>query len=156
MGADLCLLIGRGSLRRHLERLARNLDVYSHIRWLGQLDQPSLAKWLGQSRVFVSTSRSDGNNISLNEAMACGCFPVASDISANREWIAGGRNGVLVPPGRFDLVAAGIVEGLSSRRRSDVAAANWEIVRDRGDWHKNVLAIEEHYELLRTSRVVAS
>jgi L-malate glycosyltransferase len=151
-----CLLLGRGSRRHHLERLARNLHVDSHIRWLGQLDQPSLATWLGQSRVFVSTSRSDGNNISLNEAMACGCFPVVSDIPANREWIEGDRNGALVPLGRSDLVAEGIIEGLSSRRRPDVAAANWEIIRDRGDWHKNIRTIEEHYELMRTSRVAVS
>lgn len=151
-----CLLIGQGSQRRHLVRLARNLGVDSQIRWLGQLDQPSLAVWLGQSRVFVSTSRSDGNNISLNEAMACGCFPVVSDIPANREWMEGEGHGVLVPTGRSDLVAAGIIEGLSSRRMAEVAAANWEIVRERGDWHKNIRTIERHYELMGMSRVTVS
>jgi glycosyltransferase involved in cell wall biosynthesis len=57
-------------------------------RWLAMSD---LDRELRTAHIYVSTSLSDSTSVSLLEAMAAGCFPVVSDIPANREWIVDGE-----------------------------------------------------------------
>jgi glycosyltransferase involved in cell wall biosynthesis len=46
--------------------------------------------------------------------MACGAFPVVSDIPANRDWIESGVNGYLVPPDDVERFANAICQALAS------------------------------------------
>lgn len=69
----------------------------------GVSDDALLAALQGAS-YYISASLSDGASASLMEAMACGLFPIVSDIPANREWITHGRNGLLFTPGRPDAL----------------------------------------------------
>ena len=48
--------------------------------------------------IFVLPSLSEGRPTVINEAMACGCAIVASDISGIPEQVTDGYNGFLVPP----------------------------------------------------------
>ena len=74
-------------------------------------DLPKLLK--GHSMALFP-SFSEGFSLALVEVMACGVAPIASDIPGNRETIADGESGLLVPPG-------------------DAAAASAAILRLRGD-----------------------
>lgn len=144
-----CALMGGGSLRPRLGALAAKLGVAPNITWIDRLPLPEVAHWLARAKVFVTPSLSDGNNISLNEAMACGCFPIASDIPANREWVVNGENGFLVPPDHPDELGRRIVEALGYEDlRQGVRERNWGIVQERGNWQKNVAAMEPHYRRL--------
>src|SRR6266480_554774 len=87
------VVTGDGTLRAQLEHLAADLGIKQDVEFRGDISHSEMTRLLGHADVFVSTSRSDGNNISLNEAMACGAFPVATDIPANRVWIENGKNG---------------------------------------------------------------
>ena len=89
------VVVGDGPLRGQLEQLATDLGVVERIEFRGDITHQEMPKLLGQADVFVSTSPSDGNNVSLNEAMACGAFPIATDIPANRAWLVPGQNGLL-------------------------------------------------------------
>jgi glycosyltransferase involved in cell wall biosynthesis len=141
-----CVLIGGGSQEQNLKALAKELGLEAHIQWVGQVSLPDVAKWLGHAKVFVSPSLSDGNNISLNEAMACGCFPVCTDIPANREWLEDGQNGYLVPVDRPEVLAECVCLALAApdfRRRC--AETNWRIVENRADWNKHMATMEGFY-----------
>ncbi len=141
-----CVLVGDGALRRRLEILSDELGVRANIAWTGRVSPPEVAQRLSLAEVFITPSFSDGNNISLNEAMACGCFPICSDIPANREWIDDGENGFLVPPDRPDLLGDRVIEALQrTELRSRAAARNWEIVKARADWHKNMARMAQYY-----------
>jgi L-malate glycosyltransferase len=144
-----CALVGDGSLRGELQRLARDLSVESNIRWVGRATSQEVADWLGRTKVFVTPSLSDGNNVSLNEAMACGCFPIATDIPANREWLVDGENGFLVSTERPGELAERILQGLRSEAlRCQAAERNWQIVKTRADWNKNMALMTHYYERL--------
>jgi L-malate glycosyltransferase len=144
-----CALIGDGTLRPALQKLATDLGLQRQIVWLGRLSQSEVASWLCRSRVFVTPALSDGNNVSLNEAMACGAFPIAADIPANREWLTDGANGFLVPPHDPMTLSERILTALGSDEiRRKAADENWRIVRDRADWRQNMALMEEHYERL--------
>jgi glycosyltransferase involved in cell wall biosynthesis len=141
-----CVLIGGGLQEQNLKALAKELGLEAHIQWVGRVSLPDVAKWLGRAKVFVSPSLSDGNNISLNEAMACGCFPVCTDIPANREWLEDGHNGYLVPVDRPEVLAEHIILARSAHEfRRQCAVKNWRIVQDRADWNKNMARMNTYY-----------
>jgi glycosyltransferase involved in cell wall biosynthesis len=143
------IITGEGPLRQSMEQLAGELGVLDHIEFRGEISHREMPGLLGMADVFVSTSPSDGNNVSLNEAMACGAFPIATDIPANRTWIEPGKNGLLYLCREVDQLADRIIEAL---RRPDwrqaVMTGNWEIIRTRACWSHSMAEMESQYHRL--------
>lgn len=128
-------LIGDGPLRAELEALVHVLGIDDSVQFLGQLNHEQLPAVLGTQEVFVSPAWSDGNNVSLNEAMAAGCFPVATDIPANSQWITSGVNGLLYRPGDVDALASLLREVPSKRQLiQDARLLNLERVKRDANW----------------------
>jgi glycosyltransferase involved in cell wall biosynthesis len=148
------VVTGDGPLRPQLERLVNDLEIAERVEFRGEVPHEELPRMLGQADVFVSTSRSDGNNVSLNEAMACGAFPIATDIPANRAWIKHGHNGLLFPCQDANLLAERIIEALQKPEwREAVIAQNWGIICKKASWSENMFEMEHHYfRLLREKR----
>ncbi len=145
------LLAGDGPLRAQLEQLTVDLGVAKSVEFLGSISHQQMARLLGKADVFVTTSPSDGNNISLNEAMACGAFPIVTDIPANRAWIEHGRNGLYFPCRDVDQLSSAIIKALRQPEwRQRVTAENWEIVCARASWSYQMAKMERYYhELLQ-------
>jgi L-malate glycosyltransferase len=147
------LIANDGPQRSELEGLAHRLGVGRSVEFTGPVGHEAMPAFLGRADVFVSTSPSDGNNISLNEAMACGSFPVAADISANRNWIRDGQNGLLYPCGDEGRLAEAIVAALQKPEwRAFVISENWEIIRTQASWANSMKQMEQHYSQLLESR----
>ncbi|MFQ5669703.1 MAG: glycosyltransferase [Acidobacteriota bacterium] len=89
-------LIGEGSERRKLEAMVSRLGLREHVSFLGNLQHRTIAARLQEADVLVSLSLADGLSTSVLEAMACGLFPIVSDIAANRNIVSHGVNGLLV------------------------------------------------------------
>jgi len=143
------VVAGDGPLRREMERLAGEIGVADRVEFRGEISHREMCDLLGTADVFVSTSPSDGNNISLNEAMACGAFPVATDIPANRAWIESGDNGLLYPCRDAGRLAGAVLEALRKPEwRRSVMEKNWEIVRTRASWSRSMEEITSHYRRL--------
>jgi L-malate glycosyltransferase len=155
-GAGLAVeldLTGDGSLRGALEAQAQQLGLAPGVRFHGHVDHPRLVSLLQAAHVFVSPALSDGNNVSLNEAMGCGAFPIATHIPANAQWIEHGRNGMLYPPG--DAVALAIcmqAAAADAALRREAARTNRQIVIERADWRVCVQHMVQTYERLRGQR----
>ncbi len=142
-------ILGDGSLRQELERRVRELGVERSVSFTGRVTEREIARYLSKAAICVSTSLSDGNNISLNEAMACGAFPVVTDIPANREWIENGRGGFLVDTKDPRDLANRVVEALRSPNVMSAAAElNWEVVRNRASWQASMTRVESEYCLV--------
>lgn len=112
----------------------QKLRISLAVRLLAKLPQPDLWCLFRQSEVFASPATHDGTPNSLLEAMACGCFPVAGDLEALREWITPGVNGLLVDPEDPAALAHAILQALgdsSLRRRS--AVINARLVASRAE-----------------------
>lgn len=63
-----------------LGRKKKENDIENRISYIGEiLDREELAKWYAKSKVFVLPSRFESFGIVLCEAMAQGCYLVASD-----------------------------------------------------------------------------
>ena len=145
-----CILVGHGTQREELRQEASRLGVESMIEFTGTISQGEVAQRLAACDVFCTLAYSDGNNVSLNEAMACGCFPIASKIPANEEWIVDGQNGFLVPVDDPEAVADAICRALCHPElREKAAIVNWQIIQERGLWRKSMERMEEVYQKLK-------
>jgi glycosyltransferase involved in cell wall biosynthesis len=123
------------------------MKLESHIHFHGHVDHQVLAGLLAGSDIFVTPALSDGNNVSLNEAMACGCFPIASNIPANSQWITDGVNGYLYPAGDVTRLADAIEMAIDKTElRLSARTANRAIVETKVDWRICVKRMDDIYQ----------
>lgn len=140
-------LVGEGPLRPEIQTLVERCGLQASVSFHGHVDHTRLAQLLAEAHLFVTPALSDGNNVSLNEAMACSCFPIATDIPANAQWIEHGINGLLYPAGDAGRLADAIEQAARDvplRQRS--ATLNRHIVETRADWRVCVKRMEVTYQ----------
>jgi glycosyltransferase involved in cell wall biosynthesis len=135
------VIAGDGSERAALQKEAASLGAEGAVQFLGRVSQETMAALLAGSDIYVSTSPHDGTSVSLLEAMACGAFPIVTDIPANREWITQGENGFLIASNNEVELASRIVEAIRNRglmeetrkenRKRVEQRARWSVILDR-------------------------
>lgn len=101
------LVLGEGSLRPELERLAVELGVDRAVTMPGFRDNPGA--FLQHADIFALSSDWEGFGNVIVEAMSLGVPVVTTDcLSGPREILADGRFGILVKPGDWVALANGI------------------------------------------------
>jgi glycosyltransferase involved in cell wall biosynthesis len=140
---------GDGRLRTELGRRAERSIASGSIMFVGAVDHYRMPTLLGENHIYVSMSLSDTTSVSLLEAMACGLFPIVSDIPANREWIVGGENGMLVPVRQPMRLATSIVQAWRDRDLMENARRrNVDIIRERATWRENMRPVGDLFDRL--------
>jgi glycosyltransferase involved in cell wall biosynthesis len=141
------LIAGDGSEKENLAKEVEDLKLSTSVKFLGRVPHQEMPDLLSQSDIYVSTSHYDGTSVSLLEALACGVFPVVTDIPSNREWIADGFNGFLVSEEDEKLLASKIVQAIRDRGLLEEAyEINRRIVKERAYWRENIKRIAELYQ----------
>ncbi|MBI3857267.1 MAG: glycosyltransferase, partial [Planctomycetes bacterium] len=132
------VLVGDGNLRADLEKRATDLKVIDRVKFIGMVDNEKIPDHLAAGDIYVTCSRSDSASLGLLEAMASGLPVVASDIPANREWIADGQSGWLFPGGNSEALSKVLLKvGESEQNRQEVALRGRAISLARADSRKN-------------------
>jgi glycosyltransferase involved in cell wall biosynthesis len=86
-----------------LEQLAEKLSLADVVHFAGtRTDIPDM---LGLMDVFVLTSHSEANPVSILEAMACEKPVVATRVGSVPETVLDGRTGYLASPGDAEMIA---------------------------------------------------
>jgi colanic acid/amylovoran biosynthesis glycosyltransferase len=96
---------GAGPQREELERLADDLGVAQAVSFLGAVGQEELHALYEAASVFCLPSFSEGVPVVLMEAMAMRLPVVSTKITGIPELIEDEHSGLLVAPGRPDLLA---------------------------------------------------
>ncbi len=136
----------QGSDRARLENFRDESDLKDRVRFTGELSQAELAGVLREADIYVSASLSDSTSVSLLEAMACGIFPVVTDIAGNRQWVVQGRNGLTFPPGDFCRLAECLDQAVKdSDLRLKAREANIELIRRKALWEDNMRLVEKRF-----------
>ena len=131
---------GGGGDRETLMRLICARGLERHVRLLGYLQGPKLARAYRTADVFALPSYSEGFPTVLAEAMDAGLPIVTTGIRGALDHLADGRNALFVPPGRVDLLAEALHRVLTDEGlRQEMATANRDKV---GDFAPSIVAGE--------------
>lgn len=84
---------------RELTQQVARLGLGERVRFVGDVDQQTLASHLAGARAMVLPSLSEGLGRVVVEAMAVGTPVIASRVGGIPDMITPGENGTLVPPG---------------------------------------------------------
>lgn len=139
-----------GSETAALTRLASECGAGNAVEFTGMLSPELLTRSYLRSKLYLSFPSSDGTSVSLLEAMAHGCFPVVSDLPANREWIVDGLNGLVVANAQ-DLPLAiqrAMLVCESASWRESSAPANHRLVREKALFANNIRQFLAQYARL--------
>jgi glycosyltransferase involved in cell wall biosynthesis len=90
------LLVGEGSERGALERLAREQGVEDRVMFVGWKDDAR--RWLTAMDVFVVPSRIEGFGLGIVEAMLARVPVIAAAVGGTAEVVIDEETGWLVPP----------------------------------------------------------
>jgi glycosyltransferase involved in cell wall biosynthesis len=90
------LLVGRGDQEAELRQLTDRLGVAEQVIFAGYAD--NVDEYYALMHVSVLTSLSEGFSITLLESMSHSLPVVVTDVGGNREVVADGVTGYLVPP----------------------------------------------------------
>lgn len=98
-------LVADGPCRAALERQADELGVAGAVTFTGNVGQDEIADRYREADVFCLPSFAEGVPTVLMEAMATGLPVVSTSIAGIPELVTDGESGLLVAPGRADLLA---------------------------------------------------
>jgi glycosyltransferase involved in cell wall biosynthesis len=131
-----------GGLAPQMKDLAAQLGIAEAVAFGAGYRNDEVPALLAPHDVYVSASLWDGASISLMETMACGTFPLVSDIAANREWLEHEKNAFLFPTGDWQRLAELIVD-LPARREFIRRAldSNRQKVEALADRRKNLATL---------------
>jgi len=140
-------LLGGGHLEADIRRQVRALHLEDRVTLVDRVPASRVPDFLHRHAVWISVTSSDGLPMSLAEAMACAAVPIVSDIAAYRDYVHDGRNGLVVPLGDDEALAASILRATGDARfRRRAAAHNWAFVQEHLDYWKNMDTIEDYFQ----------
>lgn len=131
----LTTLVGDGPERGSLERLAAELRL--DVRFAGAVGQDELRAFYEDAELFCLPTFAEGLGVVLLEAMAFGLPVVSTLVMGVPEVVEDGETGLLVRPGRPDLLAEALVRLAAApelRDRMGRAGRRW--VLEEFDVHR--------------------
>lgn len=109
-------LVGDGECRPALQRQARELGIEDRVVFAGSRSDP--VNWHPAFDVSVLTSYHEGFPNTVVEAMAAGNPVVATDVGGTPDAVRHGGNGLLVPAGAAEPIAAALGSLLADPERA--------------------------------------
>jgi N-acetyl-alpha-D-glucosaminyl L-malate synthase BshA len=137
------LLIGDGPERPHIQQLVKEMNLASHVHFLGEQDQ--LEPLFFCTDLFLLPSEQESFGLTALEAMNCGVPVIASDVGGLPEVIVHGETGYLLPLGDVAGMASKAVELLSDPARHALFRTQ---ARRRAEEHFDAVHIIPQYEAL--------
>ena len=135
------LLVGDGPSRSGCEQLARDLNIFHDVMFLGK--QIELVPILSASDLFLLPSQSESFGLSALEAMACSLPVIATSVGGLPELIIHGETGYISEIGDIDRMAKYIIDLLSNDSKYKMFAA---ASRERAVENFNIDKIVNQYE----------
>ena len=102
----VCDILGTGPDEEKLKKAMHDSELQSCVSFQGQVLPQEVPRWLASADIFLMPSRFEGFGLSLVEAMAAGCVPIATKLSGITDMIvADGVSGFLCPMGEAEAFA---------------------------------------------------
>ena len=149
------LVVGSGKQRKTYERLAKELGIAEHVRFVGNVPEAELPALINTASAYIGVSRRgdgsrvEGFGIALAEASACGLPVIAGQSGGLAEAVHDGETGLVVDPDDPAAVAVALKRLLDDQllarrlgqagRKAIETYYNWDrVIRDLRDIESQV------------------
>jgi glycosyltransferase involved in cell wall biosynthesis len=146
-GRDAVLyLLGDGPQRPALTKLVAALGLSGQVHFVGVVD--NVHAWLPHLEVGVLCSDREGLSNAILEYMACGLPVVATAVGGNPE-LVDQENGLLVPPGDPEALAAALAKLLADAElRRRLGEASRRRVTESFSWDRSMQQLMAYYDAM--------
>ncbi|WP_301678185.1 glycosyltransferase [Methanoculleus methanifontis] len=118
----LCLIVGRGELKRRLEKKVSSLGLEQYVQFIGGKPHGEIPLWMNACDLFVLPSLRESFGIVQVEAMACGKPVVATKNGGSEEIVTPGKTGLLCDAADSRGLAESIVRAFGMPWDADAIA----------------------------------
>src|SRR5467141_2447786 len=149
------LVVGSGKKRKDYQRLAEDLKIADHVRFVGNVPEAELPAVFNIANAYVGVSRRadgsrvEGFGVALAEASACGLPVIAGQSGGLAEAVHDGETGLVVNPDDPEAVATALKRLLGDQllarrlgqagRKAIETYYNWDrVIRDLRDIESQV------------------
>jgi glycosyltransferase involved in cell wall biosynthesis len=149
-------IAGDGPRRGELALLVSQLNLASHVKFLGMLPAAELRERLAQWSVYAHASDGETMSLAIMEAKAAGKPIVASDVTGVTPWIDENVDGLLVPPRDATALALALLKLVND---AGLLRSFGQAARAYASEHFNIANASEAYERLlqhKNSRNIAA
>lgn len=142
-------IVGDGKNLTFLKDLAKKMQIENKVIFTGRIPNTELPKLLQQSNIYISMPVTEGVSASLFEAMACGCYPIVSNIPGNQSWIRHRENGQLITINDIEMLADEILWAFENPdNRNNAVLSNREFIENHVNYETNMKIIANKYHEL--------
>jgi phosphatidylinositol alpha-1,6-mannosyltransferase len=149
------LVVGTGKKRKEYQRLAEELKIAAHVRFVGNVPEAELPAVFNIANAYVGVSRRadgsrvEGFGVAIAEASACGLPVIAGQSGGLAEAVHDGETGLVVNPDDPEAVATALKRLVSDQlfarrlgqagRKAIETYYNWDrVIRDLLDIESQV------------------
>jgi phosphatidylinositol alpha-1,6-mannosyltransferase len=149
------LIVGNGKKRKEYQKLAGELSIADHVRFVGNVPEADLPAVFNLASAYIGVSRRadgsrvEGFGVALAEASACGLPVIAGQSGGLAEAVHDGETGLVVNPDDPDAVATALKRLLGDQllarrlgqagRKAIETYYNWDrVIRDLRDIESQV------------------
>jgi glycosyltransferase involved in cell wall biosynthesis len=150
----MAVWIGSGPRRDEVAELVRAAGLSDRFLFAGE--RTDVAELLPAFDVFAMASRYEGLPCAVVEAMRCGVPVVATAVNSMPDLVIPGESGILVPPGRPDLLAGALDGLLDDPSTADrLVRRGRELAGETFDAARLAVVLDQVYSGTRTASLVA-
>ena len=137
----------QADLTEDLERLAKDLGIREHVKFVGSVDYSEMPLYYQSADVYVQMPSSDGLPYSLLEAMACGLPVISTPVGGNAENIEEARNGFLVEVGNCRDLAERILYLMTEQNKiEEFGKQSLDLIHRNHDKKSRIQRYKQMYE----------
>ncbi len=134
------LIIGDGSQRKGLEDLVKKFNLKDRVKFLGEIPNKDIPRYLASADCFCLPSRREGFGIVVLEAQAMGVPVVASNVGGIPDLIEKEKTGILVEPENPEAIAKAIkrvydqpefAKQLTENAKQGLSKYNWDNIAEK-------------------------
>lgn len=130
-------IVGTGAYEETLRKLVDKMGVGDRVKFAGYVSNNELPNLYKKMDAFVLPSEVESFGLVFTEAMSCELPILASNVGGIPETVRDGRDGLLCPPGRPDLLRKNIESMIENRdSRIEMGKSGRRRILDKYTWDK--------------------
>jgi len=137
-------LIGGGNMKEELQDIATDCGV--SVDFLGQIEHDDIAKYLGESDIFILPSLNEGMSNSVLEAMACGLPIITTNTGGSKELID--ENGTIIKMRSSQSIKKALRKYLNNKKLINIEGKRSREIAESLSWKSVAKKYIKTYEVI--------